>query len=237
MPATAAAIRKDIRALANPQIAIHSQRFFKTGKGEYGEGDRFLGIRVPALRKLARRHRDVRLKTVVAILKSTWHEERLFALLALVERFRRGGDADRRAVYDAYVAHLDYVNNWDLVDASAHHICGGWLANRSRRPLYRLARSRTLWRRRVAIMTTYHFIRDGDFDDALALCELLLGDGEDLIHKASGWMLREIGNRNRSLLEGFLDRHCRVMPRTMLRYAIEKLPAKSRRAYLEGHPR
>jgi 3-methyladenine DNA glycosylase AlkD len=230
----AAAAKRMLRALGDPGIARHSQRFFKTGKGQYGAGDRFLGIRVPELRRQARALEALPLGEVSKLLGSPFHEERLCALLILVRQFGRGTDADRAKIYSRYLALTRHVNNWDLVDSSAPHIVGGYLELRSRQPLYRLARSKSLWERRIAIMATLHFIRLGQFDDTLRLAERLLEDAEDLIHKAAGWMLREVGNRNRGVEERFLRAHYEEMPRTMLRYAIEKLPERRRKAYLTG---
>jgi len=228
-------VRARLRALADPAIATHSQRFFKTGPGQYGAGDRFLGIRVPVLRKLARELRDLSEPAVLELLRSPFHEERLLALILLTARAERGTLAARRRIYRQYVARVkEHVNSWDLVDVSAPSIVGAYLENRSREPLYALARSANLWERRVAIMATLRFIRQRDFADTLAICELLLDDDEDLIHKAAGWMLREVGNRDRAAAEAFLRRHCERMPRTMLRYAIEKYPEALRRSYLKG---
>ncbi len=223
-----------MRALGNPAIAEHSQRFFKTGEGEYGEGDKFLGIRMPVVRKQVQKYREAPLRTIVGFLRSPWHEERMFAVLSLAKRFQLGDEGARRKIYETYLDHLKYVNNWDLVDGSAHLIVGRWLEGRSRKPLHRLARSGDLWERRVAIISTYHFIKNREFDETLALAEILLDDHEDLIHKAVGWMLREVGNRHMKTEERFLKAHYRTMPRTMLRYAIEKFPESRRRAYLEG---
>jgi 3-methyladenine DNA glycosylase AlkD len=234
MPVSAATIRNEIRALGDEKIAEHSKRFFKTGKGEYGEGDRFLGIRVPVIRKQVVRHRGASLRTVGSFLKSPWHEERLFAVLWLADRFKRSEESAQREIFDLYMSHLNYVNNWDLVDGSAHLIVGPWLENRSRARLHRMARSRNLWTRRIAIMSTYHFIRKGDFDDTLAIAGILIEDDHDLIHKATGWMLREVGNRDRKTEEAFLRKHYKNMPRTMLRYAIEKFPEHRRKKYLAG---
>jgi 3-methyladenine DNA glycosylase AlkD len=227
-------LRARVRDRANPTAAAHAQRFFKTAPGEYGAGDEFLGIPVPVLRALARTHRDLPDGGVRSLLRSRFHEERLLALLMLVDRFRRGDARRQLAIYRLYVANLDYVDNWDLVDSSASQIVGAHLEKRSRKPLYVLARSRDLWRRRVAIMATFHFIRLGQFEDTLALAAVLVGDREDLIHKAVGWMLREVGNRDRATAARFLAAHYRAMPRTMLRYAIERFPAARRRAYLRG---
>lgn len=231
---TADEIHGIVQEAANPAIATHSRRFFKTGKGEYGEGDQFLGIRVPALRAFARQYRDTALDDVREQLQSSWHEVRLLALFLLVQRFQRGGDEDRGRVVALYLENTRYVNNWDLVDSSACHILGPWLTGRDRQPLYRLAGSRCLWERRMAIMATLHFIRMNQFDDTLRLARILLTDAEDLIHKAVGWMLREIGKRDRSVEGGFLRTHYRDMPRTMLRYAIEKFPESRRQCYLKG---
>jgi len=232
---TAAAIRARMRLLADPRVAAQAQRFFKTGPGEYGHGDRFLGIRVPVLRKLSRELRDAPLPATLVLLRSRLHEERLVALFILVDRFARGEPAVREQIYAAYLQHVPrHVNNWDLVDSSAHLIVGAHLESRDRALLYELARSPNLWSRRVAIIATFWFIRRGSFDDTLRVAELLLDDEHDLIHKAVGWMLREVCNRDRAAAERFLARHCARMPRTMLRYAIERLPEKRRRAYLAG---
>jgi 3-methyladenine DNA glycosylase AlkD len=224
-----------LRALANPRIAGPAQQFFKTKPGEYGHGDRFLGIRVPALRAVAREFRGAPIAAALALLRSPLHEERLAALFLLVERYQRGTDAERQRIYDQYLKHVPrHVNNWDLVDSSAHYIVGGHLETRGREVLDELARSPHLWSRRVAIIATFWFIKRGSFVDTLRIAELLLDDEEDLIHKAAGWMLREVGKRDAAVAAQFLRRHHRRMPRTMLRYAIEKLPERTRRAYLEG---
>jgi len=230
----ASSIRKVLRKLGDADIAQHSQRFFKTGKGEYGEGDRFLGIRVPVLRQHIRQCRDVDAEEVLKLLASKYHEERLFALLLLVDKYQRGADREKAWIYKHYLANSQYINNWDLVDSSADKIVGAQLLQRSRKPLYKLARSKSLWQRRIAVMATFHFIRKHDFNDALAICEMLINDEEDLIHKATGWMLREAGKRDLKAEMEFLDRHCPAMPRTMLRYAIERFPQADRRAYLQG---
>lgn len=221
-----------MRALANVRDAAAASRFFKTGPGEYGAGDRFLGIRVPVLRKLAASHRGLPLDDVCDLLSSPWHEARLLALLILVWQFNRGGEKERRAIYRLYMRHRHCVNNWDLVDCSAEHIVGAHLRGRSRGRLCQLARARSLWDRRIAIMATFHYVKRGEFDDTLRLAELLLNDSHDLVHKAVGWMLREVGNRNRGVEEAFLQRYASQMPRTMLRYAIERFPQRVRRQYL-----
>lgn len=227
-------IQQTLASLGNPEIADHSQRFFKTGPGEYGEGDLFRGIRVPVLRKTAKRYRDIDFKTVEALLHSPYHEDRLMTMFILVDKFKRGKEAEQEAIYNFYLASTNYINNWDLVDSSAHKIVGPYLENRDRSILYKLAQSDVLWERRIAMMTTHYFISQNDFEDALKLAEILLHDKEDLIHKVVGWMLRELGKRNFDLEDGFLMKHYRQMPRTMLRYAIEKFPEARRQAYLKG---
>ncbi len=237
MPApklSAKAMHDKLAALGDATIAEHSTRFFKTGPGEYGEGDRFLGIRVPVLRAQAKKNRGVPLKAILSLLKSKWHEERLFAVLLLVQEYHRGSEEQKNAIYDAYVAHRQYVNNWDIVDSSAHLIVGPHLDDAKRDILYELAESERLWDRRIAMMSTYHFIRQKEFKDALQIAHLLRNDVHDLIHKVVGWMLREIGNRDREAEEKYLLKHYKKMPRTMLRYAIEKFPEARRKAYLNG---
>ena len=234
MNVTAQSVNARFKALANGEIAAHSQRFFKTGKGEYGEGDKFLGIRVPVIRKEVKAFRELPLGQVSTLLKSQYHEVRLFALLAMVERFKEGSEQDQQDIYKIYFDHMGYINNWDLIDSSAPCIVGGYLSNKERSILYQLACSDSLWHRRIAIMATFYFIKDNDFGDALKIAKLLLNDREDLIHKAVGWMLREVGNRNIGKEESFLKQHYQQMPRTMLRYAIEKFDQPLRRDYLEG---
>jgi 3-methyladenine DNA glycosylase AlkD len=230
-------IIKKLQALGNRDIAVHSQRFFKTGKGQYGEGDRFLGIRVPAIRKCVREYRTRSLEDILELLRSPFHEARLLALLILVAKFsaaNRSSSVDQEAVYRSYLNHTKYINNWDLVDCSAEHIVGAYLFSRDRKPIYRLARSKSMWERRIGIVSTFQFIKRRDFSDTLAVVELLLNDKEDLIHKAAGWMLREVGKRDPDAEKSFLAKHYRQMPRTMLRYAIEKFPEGERQAYLHG---
>ena len=223
-----------LEALGDPAIATHSQRFFKTGPGEYGEEDRFLGIRIPVIRAEVRRHRDLPTRETLRLLASPYHEARMFSLLLLVMKFDKGEERERRAIYEAYLGHTAFINNWDLVDCSAHPILGGYLDSRDRKPLYLLADSESIWERRMAIMACLHFIRQHDFADALKLSERLLNDGEDLIHKAVGWMLRETGKRDLPVEQTFLKTRYRQMPRTMLRYAIERFPEEERGRYLRG---
>ena len=230
---TAASARKRIRELGDSNDALFLQRFFKTGPGEYGEGDRFLGIRVPVVRRLAKELRGLPLDQIETLLHDRWHEVRLLALVLLGNAYERASPAERGTIFDLYLRNTKWINNWDLVDASAARVIGAHLANRPRKLLDRLARSPALWERRIAIIATQHFIRNGEFDDTIRLAEVLLQDSHDLIHKAVGWMLREVGNRDRATLEAFLDTHARQMPRTMLRYAIEKLPPADRRRFMK----
>lgn len=232
---TLQSLRRSLKAIADPQRAKHSQRYFKTGKGEYGAGDRFLGITVPAVRALARQYRDLPLRDVESLLHSRRHEERLLALLLWVDRTRRGDAKQRQRIYQKYLRSTRYINNWDLVDSSAGQIVGAFLSDKDKRVLFRLARSANLWERRIAVIAASHFIRNDRFTEILKIATLLLHDEHDLIHKAVGWMLREVGKRDRPRLERFLIRHQAGMPRTMLRYAIEHLPVQQRRRYLQGN--
>jgi len=227
-------IQKQIRRLGNKEYTARLRKYFKTGKGEYGEGDRFLGIQVPVLRKIAKKYRKISISQVSELVKSQFHEERLFSLLVLVEFFKRANDKDKKIIYTTYLTNTKFINNWDLVDASAGHIVGAYLLTRDKKPIYLLARSKNIWERRISIMSTSYFIKHNRFVDTLSIAEMLLGDEEDLIHKAVGWMLREIGKRDLELEERFLGKHYKSMPRTMLRYAIEKFPKEKRKIYLKG---
>lgn len=227
-------ITKELGKLADAEQAVNLQRFFKTGPGEYGEGDLFRGIKLPGLRGLARSFKDAPLKAITALLHSKYHEDRSLALFILVEQYKRGDEAVRKSIYDLYLENTQYINNWDLVDQSAPTIVGLHLLERSRSSLLRMARSRSLWERRIAVLATFQFIKHSEFDDATRVAEILQSDKEDLIHKAVGWMLREIGNRDPAAERKFLAKHYREMPRTMLRYAIEKFPEKERLSYLKG---
>ena len=231
---TLAAARKKLRSLASSTHADALARFFQTGPGGYGEGDKFLGLRMPQVRQIAREYRDLARGDVGKLLKSPWHEERMLALVILADQFRRGTERQRESIYRFYLRHTRWINNWDLVDASAHKIVGAYLLGRSTEPLDELARSESLWERRIAIVATAHFIGHDQFGPTLKIARKLLRDEQDLIHKAVGWMLREVGKRDRSCEEDFLRRHYRRMPRIMLRYAIEHFPKTRRRAYLEG---
>jgi 3-methyladenine DNA glycosylase AlkD len=223
-----------LRQLGDPEKARLLQRFFKTGPGEYAEGDRFYGLKVPQVRLLLWEYRGLTPTDALPLLMSPIHEERLFALLALVRSFEKGDEAIREEIYNLYLANTNRINNWDLVDISAPRIVGGFLLERDCGALDLLAQSASLWERRIAILATFTFIRQNQFDDTLRIALLLLHDREDLIHKAVGWMLREVGKRDTAVEEGFLRQHCHVMPRTILRYAIEKFPEEKRRIYLKG---
>jgi 3-methyladenine DNA glycosylase AlkD len=229
-----AKVRKAVRRLADPAKAAVLRRFFKTGPGEYGEGDRFLGLTVPKIRGLIREFMEAPLPVVRGLIASSIHEERLLGLLLLVERYRRGDASECEIAYRLYLRSFPHINNWDLVDATAEHIVGAHLARRTATPLLAWARSKHVWTRRVAIVSTFHLIRQNRFVETLAVAKLLLRDPHDLIHKAVGWMLREVGKRDRAAEERFLRRHYRKMPRTMLRYAIERFPERTRLAYLKG---
>ena len=227
-------VRAALRKYADKSDAVALQRFFKTGPGEYGEGDKFLGVRVPSTRRIARKYRHLPLADTLTLLHSPMHEERLLALLILTQQFRDGSSGKQAEIYRIYLNNTQYINNWDLVDTSAEHIVGAYLNKRSRKPLYALAESDSLWERRIAIMATFHFIKSNQFEETLNIAEKLVADKEDLIQKAVGWMLREVGKRDREVEELFLKRHCRHLPRTMLRYAIEKFPESLRQQYLKG---
>lgn len=227
-------LQKTLRDMADPAIAEHSARFFKTGKGDYAEGDLFLGVRVSPIRALAKQYKTLPLEDTLKILSSKYHEERLLAVILMVNSFAKADKALKSDIYTAYLQNTHLVNNWDLVDSSAHQIVGGYLMDKKRKPLNTLSRSPILWERRIAIIATLHFIRALQFDDTLQLAKILLNDSEDLIHKAAGWMLREVGNRDSETLIVFLKEHQRIMPRTMLRYAIEKFDPATRQTYLKG---
>lgn len=229
-----AAVRREVHRLANPEQACFLQRFFKTGPGEYAEGDRFLGIRVPELRRLARSCRGLSVDEMAELLQSQWHEERLLALFALSERCKRGEPDDRQRIREIYLSNTARINNWDLVDVSAEHIIGAQMDPENTTELEALARSASLWERRIAMLATFYWIRRSVFGPALKVAALLRHDSHDLIHKAVGWMLREIGKRDLAAEEVFLRKHYRTMPRTMLRYAIERFPEDLRLQYLHG---
>jgi len=230
----AADICSKLKDMGDSQRALAVQRFFKTAPGEYGEGDVFVGLNVPAVRKLAKEYQALPLNQLSQLLKSAIHEARLLALLILIRQYASADETGRQQIYNLYLQNTRFINNWDLVDASAMHIVGAHLRNRPRSPLSALAESKLLWDRRISIMATFHYIKRGEFAETLRIALLLLHDQEDLIQKAVGWMLRETGKRDQLIAENFLQEHYKTMPRTMLRYAIEKFPEKLRRQYLRG---
>lgn len=232
-------IQKELKKLANPAQAKLLGRFFKTGKGEYGEGDVFLGVMVPQQRKVVKKFRELSLPEIQKLLNSKFHEERLVGVLILVEQYQNKNsklnkqNSRKEEIHKFYLKNTKKINNWDLVDLSAPKIVGAHLLNNNKKILYNLVKSKNLWERRIAVLATFEFIRHHQFADAIKIAKILLNDRHDLIHKAVGWMLREIGKRNEKILRKFLDKHATKTPRTMLRYSIEKLPEKDRRMYLE----
>ncbi len=227
-------IKKELQHLADPDRAKILQKFFKTGKGQYGEGDVFLGIKVSEQRKVAKKYSGLILKELQGLLSSRYHEHRLTSLLILVIKYTKSDEAEKKEIADFYYKNTTYINNWDLVDLSADNIIGDYLLERDRSVLYRLAISENLWERRIAIMATFRFIKNNQFKDTIKISELLLRDEHDLIHKAVGWMLRETGKKDMATEEAFLKKHYKNMPRTMLRYAIEKFDQDRRRSYLKN---
>ena len=220
----------DLEKLRNSKKAINYQRFFKTGKGEYGEGDIFYGIVVPELRKISKKYKSLELNDVEKLLKNEVHEIRMIGLFILSLRFK----SNEKEIYDCYMNNLVRINNWDLVDVSAPNIPGVYLLDKDKKILYSLAKSKNLWERRIAMLSCFAFIRRNQYEDALKISEILLNDGHDLMHKAVGWMLREVGKRNLNVEEDFLKKHYKNMPRIMLRYAIEKFDENKRQRYLKG---
>lgn len=226
-------LKEDIRSLGSPEKAKQAARFFKTAKGEYGEGDIFIGVTVPKQRETAKKYYSLPLSDVAELLHSEEHEFRLVALFIMVGQFKKGTLAAKTDIYKAYIANIKWINNWDLVDSSAPNIVGKYLLDKDASILFKLARSRLLWDRRVAMLATFTFIREGKPEIALEIADILVNDKQDLMHKAVGWMLREVGKECGIKKETeFLDKHYRKMPRTMLRYAIEKFPEKLRKHYL-----
>jgi len=223
----------DFQKLRNPQKAKILSRFFKTGKGEYGEGDIFLGITVPQTRAIAKKYTHLNLKDLEKLLSSKIHEYRLIALLILIENYKKASIENKNLIFNFYIKNTKFINNWDLVDLSAPHIVGNFLLDKDKSILYNLAKSSNLWEKRIAIISTYAFIRLYKFKHTLKISEILMNDNHDLIHKAVGWMLREVGKRNKDVEEKFLNQHYKKMPRTMLRYAIEKFDNNKRKKYLE----
>ena len=229
-------VQTALRDQADPTTAVQATRFFKTGPGQYGEGDKFLGVTVPNVRKIIKIFHDLPLGEVEKLLVSDWHEDRLAALLILVWQYPRSTAEAQHAIYEFYLAHTTYINNWDFVDASAEHIVGPYLSDRPEKMevLKKLAHADLIWERRIAMLATFHYIRQGRADEALDIIDILLHDAHDLIRKATGWMLREIGKRvDRDVLLAYLDAHAHDMPRTTLRYAIEHLPPEQKRHYMQ----
>lgn len=224
--------KKDLLKLKDPQKAKIYGRFFKTGKGEYGEGDVFLGIVVPRQREVAKKYKELNLTDLQKLLQNKTHEYRLTSLFILILKFKTTDKKLKKEIYDFYLQNIENINNWDLVDLSAPNIVGGYLFDKERSILAKLAKSKSLWGKRISILSTYFFIKNNQFDDALKIAEILINDNHDLIHKAVGWMLREIGKRDQRKEEEFLQKHYQKMPRTMLRYAIEKFDEKKRKFYL-----
>lgn len=223
----------ELRNLSSPEKAKKLSVFFKTGKGEYGEGDTFIGVKVPEQRKIAKKYVGIEFQDVKRLIKSKIHEHRLTGFFILVYKYSRADEKAKKKIFDFYIENKEYVNNWDIVDTTAPNIIGGYLLDKDRKMLYDLARSEGLWDKRIAMLSCYTFIKNNDFDDALRISEILLLDKHDLIQKAVGWMLREIGNKDMETEEFFLKKHYKHMPRTMLRYAIEKFPKDKRKFYME----
>ncbi len=232
-------LKQDLQKLANPQKAKLYMRFFKTGRGEYGEGDKFLGLTVPQQRKIVRKYLAISLKELKQLLQSKIHEYRLVALLILVSKFKKAKLisqlAEQKEIFDFYLKHTKFINNWDLVDLSAKDIIGQYVLDNPEEKsiIYNLAKSTNLWEKRISVLACFAFIRQGKFKETLKIAKMLLKDKHDLIHKAVGWMLREVGKKNQQLEEEFLSKYYRKMPRTMLRYAIEKFDLKKREYYLK----
>jgi 3-methyladenine DNA glycosylase AlkD len=225
-------LKKDLERLGNPEKAKALSRFFKTGPGEYGEGSVFLGIMVPEQRKVAKRYSGMDLPEIRELLTSRIHEQRLVSVFILVSKYQKATPEGKKDIYDFYLKNTKNFNNWDLVDMSAPKILGNFLLDKDRGILYKLARSDNLWEKRISILSTSAFIDKNQFEDSLKISEILLGDSHDLIHKAVGWMLREIGKKDQETEEGFLRKFSKEMPRTMLRYAIERFDEKKRLAYM-----
>ncbi len=226
-------LQQHLQKLADAEKALLYAKFFKTSTGEYGEGDKFLGIVVPEQRKAAQKYPNLSLPELQQLLSSGIHEYRLTALFILIRKFQKATDAEKKEIFNFYLKNTPNINNWDLVDSSAPHIVGTYLLDQDKSVLYQLARSPNLWEKRIAILSTLAFIRAGKFEHTLKMAEILLHDSHDLLHKAVGWMLREIGNQNQEAEEEFLNKHYRTMPRTMLRYAIEKFEKKKKEMYMK----
>ena len=228
-------LKQQLKKAGNKKTAETLQWFFKTGKGDYGEGDKFLGLKVPQIREIAKANKDLTISEIKEALNSKHHEERLCALLILVDKYAKGNDGTKEEIFQFYVANTHKINNWDLVDLTAPKIMGKYLLTHDRKILLMFARFKNLWERRISVLATFEFISKKQISDSLKIAKLLLSDNHDLIHKAVGWMLREIGKRDLKTEEKFLKMHYKKMPRIMLRNAIEKFPAKKRLVYLKGN--
>ena len=224
-------LKQDLNKLEHKEKTKILQRFFKTNKGEYGEGDIFLGIKVPEQRKIANKY-DLNLKQIQELLSSKIHEYRLTALFTLIQKYKKANQTEKQEIFNFYLKNTNNINNWDLVDLSAPKILGDYLLNKERTTIYQLAKSNNLWENRISILSTYQFIKNNQFEDTLNISKILLTNKHDLIHKAVGWMLREIGKKDLQILEQFLKQHHKQMPRTMLRYSIEKFSKAKRKVYL-----
>jgi 3-methyladenine DNA glycosylase AlkD len=226
-------LRKELQKLSNKKRAAAMQKFFKTAEGEYAFGDVFIGLTVPQSRQLAIKYKDLAFEDLYKLIRSEVHEERLIALLIMVHNFKADEMLQRR-IYEFFMKNIKFVNNWDLVDLASDKIVGGYLIDKPKAVLYKLANSKNMWERRIAMVATYNFIKNEMYDDAISIAEKLVEDENDLIQKAVGWMLREVGKRNKSIEEAFLKKHYKTMGRTALRYSLEKFPETSRKAYMLG---
>jgi 3-methyladenine DNA glycosylase AlkD len=227
-------LKRDLKRLSSNEKAKILQRFFKTGPGEYAAGDVFIGVTVPQIRAVVKKYQNISIHETVKLLKSKVHEERLAAVLILITKYAKADIDGKKIIYEIYLKNTKQINNWDLVDLTAAHIVGAYLLDKNKKTMYRLARSRSLWERRIAVLATFHYIKISQFAEIFKIAKILLRDQEDLIQKAVGWMLREVGKRNLIAEEHFLKTDYRRMPRTMLRYAIERFPESKRQAYLKG---
>ena len=227
-------IKKELKQITDPIRARHESRYFKTDKGEYGEGDLFLGIKTEHKRKLAKKYSELPLKDTKYLITSKFHDYRFIALVILINKYRKADNQLKKKIFDFYLKHTKYINNWDLVDISADHIIGNYLLDKNRKILYKLVKSKSLWEKRISAIATFRFIKENDFKDSLKIAEILLKDEHDLIHKAVGWMLREVGKKDQVVEERFLKEYYQKMPRTMLRYAIERFEESKRQKYLKG---
>lgn len=228
-------IEKELLSLRNDSNAKVLNKFFKTGAGEYGEGDIFLGIRVPIIRSICSKYYALNFEKIQKLLESKYHEFRFSALIILINNFEKDSVEDKKNIFNFYLKNLKYINNWDLVDLSSYKIIGNYIFNYSKKDikiLYTLSKSKDLWERRISIVSLFYFIKNNNFSDALKICEILINDKEDLINKACGWMLREIGKRDLKVLYDFLDKYANIMPRVELRYSIERLEEEIRLKYL-----